>query len=88
MQVGPSLVDGCPLATPHRSSATTAVVFHMHTGETGPIYHQRQTGTERSDEAACVGGEVCAVCVFDSLFLHFFSVLLLCCCLVENKDVQ
>ena len=31
------------------ASATTAVVFPTQSGETGPIYHQRQAGTERSD---------------------------------------
>ena len=31
------------------ASATTAVVFQMHVTTTGPIYHQCQAGTERSD---------------------------------------
>ena len=35
------------------ASATTAVVFQTHACETGPIYHQRQAGTERSNVAAC-----------------------------------
>jgi len=34
--------------------ATTAVVFQMHAGKTGPICYQRQAGTERSDVTACI----------------------------------
>jgi len=60
------LVDGShdsQLATPHRqqmgvlsdtmASGTTAVVFQMHAGDSGPIYHQHQAGTARSNVAAC-----------------------------------
>jgi len=39
------------------SSATTAVVFQMFAGKTGPVYHQRRAGTERSDVAACKKGK-------------------------------
>jgi len=37
------------------SATTAAVVFQMQfLTTTGPVYHQRQAGTERSDVAACV----------------------------------
>ena len=43
-------IDNMCVAT--MASATTAVVFQIHTGEIGPIYHQCQAGAERRDVAA------------------------------------
>jgi len=69
LQVGPLFSDCCSLATPHRwvwrwprpSGHMTAVVFQLLLtllsptlpATTGPIYHQRQAGRERSDVAVC-----------------------------------
>ena len=40
------------------ASATTAVVFQIHAGKTGPMYHQRQAGPERNDVAACTSADL------------------------------
>jgi len=51
------------VASAKMASATTAVVFHTHSGKTGPTHHQHQAGTQRSNVAV-------AVCVTEASYIE------------------